>query len=466
MSQNNNVQPPQEEVRARRFGSRLRDFCVRLLMILFHNWPTKLLALVLAIALWAGLITQDPSLTRERHFTNVSISVIGEDALKRNGFIVVSDLDEVLGAVSVSVNVPQMQYSSVQASNYNVRVDLSRIKEAGNQQLRIMATNSNTYGTVTAVTPNTVELEVDEYITRYRIPVTVVTTGEAPEGFYVAEPSLDPPNIAVSGPRQLVERIARVETTVDLSKLPAREGMVRQAAPFTLLDENSQPIQSRLLEVTSESVLLDSIVVEQEIFSQRSITLADLGLVRGTPADGYEIKGVYVTPATVTVAGQKSMLDSIDLLYASSYIDVTDQKESVTQSMRIRQPAQLEAISTSEIVVTVEIGPVVRTDIFENIPVKVKNLPEGCAAHVDASATSATVHITGEHRWLSTLHSYSFTLYCDATNLTPGNYELPLLCSVRGSEGRSFTYEIDPATVQVTIIGPATEATPAVLPTT
>lgn len=36
--------------------------------IFIHNWPTKLLALLLAIILWGGLITQDPTLTRESTF--------------------------------------------------------------------------------------------------------------------------------------------------------------------------------------------------------------------------------------------------------------------------------------------------------------------------------------------------------------------------------------------------------------
>lgn len=45
--------------------------------IFIHNWPTKLLALLLAIILWGGLITQDPTLTREKHFSSVSVSVSG-----------------------------------------------------------------------------------------------------------------------------------------------------------------------------------------------------------------------------------------------------------------------------------------------------------------------------------------------------------------------------------------------------
>ena len=38
----------------------------RLLAFVARNWPWKLLSLVLAVCLWAGLITQDPTLTRER----------------------------------------------------------------------------------------------------------------------------------------------------------------------------------------------------------------------------------------------------------------------------------------------------------------------------------------------------------------------------------------------------------------
>ncbi len=451
MSQNNTM-PPHEDRSENAFLRHVKQFVWEIGRILFHNWPTKLLAVLLAVALWAGLITQDPTLTRERTFTNVPINVTGAETLKRNGLIVVSDLSEVLGDVNMNVAVPQMQYASVQASNYNVRIDLSRIKEAGTQQVRILSTNSSTYGTVSAVAPSTVQLEVDEYVTRYRIPVTMQTAGEAPEGYYAAAPSLDPPTIAVSGPKKLVEKIVQAECVVDQAKLPAREGTVRRAIPFILLDENGEAIRSDLLEVTSGSVLLDSIVVEQQVYTRRDIAMTDMGLVRGEPEEGYEIKSVHLTPETVTVAGRKSVLDALDLLYASSYIDASGLTRSVTQSMPIRQPAQLAHISASEIMVTVEIGPVVTTASFENIPVRVRGLGEGFTAHVDAAATSGTVHITGEELWLDTLNARSFTLVCDATGLTPGTYELPLLCTVRDSEGASFTYEIDPAMVQVTIM--------------
>ncbi|HPS82604.1 MAG TPA: hypothetical protein PLP25_12175, partial [Candidatus Limiplasma sp.] len=44
----------------------LKQLLKKLWRMLYHNLPWKRLALVIAICLWAGLITQDPTLTRER----------------------------------------------------------------------------------------------------------------------------------------------------------------------------------------------------------------------------------------------------------------------------------------------------------------------------------------------------------------------------------------------------------------
>ena len=49
--------------------------------ILKHNLGWKLLALFLAVALWAGLITQDPTLTREKTFSDVQVNITGSDTL-------------------------------------------------------------------------------------------------------------------------------------------------------------------------------------------------------------------------------------------------------------------------------------------------------------------------------------------------------------------------------------------------
>ena len=61
-------QPPRD--------SRGREVFRSVWRVLTHNWGAKILSLVIAVVLWAGLITQDPSLTREKTFTVLSLSAI------------------------------------------------------------------------------------------------------------------------------------------------------------------------------------------------------------------------------------------------------------------------------------------------------------------------------------------------------------------------------------------------------
>lgn len=431
-------------------GARRAEILRKIRHILLDNWGTKLVAILIAIALWAGLITQDPTLTREKQFTDVSVNVIGEDTIKRNGYIVLEDLNTVLDNVAVRVSVPQGQYTTAQASNYSVRIDLSRITAAGEQSVKILSTNSSTYGTVTEIVPPTVTLTVDEYVTRYRIPVTVVTQGEAPEGFYAAEPSTDPPMIAVSGPKTLVDRIASAQVVVEQSTLPSREGTVRRATPFVLVDETGEVIQSDMLQVTSESVLLDSIIIEQTIYAERTVELSDLGLVVGEPAEGYEVKGVYISPGSVTIAGRASIIGDINLLYADGTVSVAGLTESVNKSLRVRQPSTLKYVSTDTVTVAVEIGPVITSRAYE---VRVELTGLAASLREAGGIRTATVYLNGAQPWLDGLSASDVTLTCDLSTIAePGTYVLPLSCTVKDGERQSYTCEINPASVVVTVI--------------
>ena len=425
-------------------------FLRKLKSILLGNLGTKLLAIFIAVALWAGLITQDPTLTREKVFSDVSVSVNGADMLKRNGYIVLDDVDAVLDDVTVRVNVPQAQYAAAQASNYSVRIELSRIRQAGKQEVRILSTNSSAYGTVMEIDPPSVMLTVDEYVTRYRIPVEVVIEGSAPEGFYAAAPSTDPPMVAVSGPKSLVERIASAQVVVDQAGLPSREGDVRRAMSFTLVDDSGAEIRNDMIQVTSESVLLDSIIVEQAVYTSRVVELSDLGLVTGKPADGYEVKGVYITPSSVTIAGREAAIRDMNILYAENTVNVNGLTASVNKQLRVRQPSTIKYASTDAVTVAVEIGPIITTYAYD-VRVDLQGLSP--ALREVGGIRTATVYLTGAEPWLNSLSLNDISLTCDLGSIAqPGTYTMPLACTVKDSEGQSYICEITPASVVVTVI--------------
>lgn len=436
---------PKEKTEHARHDAILR----KLRSIFLENWGTKLLALVIAIALWAGLITQDPSLTREKQFTDVSVSVTGAETLKRNGFVVLEDIGTVFDDFTVRVSVPQNQYSVAQPSNYNLRLDLSRIKEAGEQSLTVLYTNSSTYGKVSEVVPAQVQLTVDEYVTRYRVPVTVLKQGEVPEGFYATTPTTDPPLVAVSGPKSIVEKIANVRVVADQSTLPAQEGRSRRSLKFEMVNDAGQIIESNLLQVTSESVLLDSVIVEQNLYAKRVIEFSEVGLVTGEPAQGYEVKGVYISPSAVTIAGRLEEIRDMDRFYANNTVDISGRTDSLSKILWVQAPGNVEYASTDMITVAVEIGPIMTGRAYV-APIRLVDL----AQHLmeTSGMQSATVYISGAQNWLDGISASSISIYCDMSSISePGVYEVPLNCTVYGGEGQNYTCDIMPQTVSVTI---------------
>ena len=327
---------------------------------LIHNWQWKLLSLFLAVCLWSGLITQDESLTREKIFNDVSINVTNADTLRRNGFIIVSGLDD-LPAVRIRVDVPQKNYNTVVAGNYNLRVDLSRIREPGEQKLQVLSSSSSNYGTVTSISVDSITVQVDDYITRSRIPVRLNVTGSLPEGFYAGEAQVDPVNIVVSGPKSLVGNVVRCVADYDLSSLSAQSGSERTAVPFRLIDSEGETIDSTLIDVTSQSVSLDSIIVSQTLYTEKSLVINTSDIVTGTPADGYAIRRVSAEPATLRVAGTDSAISFLNELhlaeFTSQQIAVNGLNTSVTRTISLSKTSDIVHFSNDTVMVTVEIAP-------------------------------------------------------------------------------------------------------------
>ena len=412
-----------------------------------HNGLLKIVSLVLAVILWAMLITQDPTLTREKIMSDGAVTVVGSDSIRRNGYVVTEGLEK-LGTVTIRADVPQGQYQSATAASYNPRIDLSRINASGEQDVRINTTNSTSYGTVLEVTPATVRVKVEDYITRYRIPVTVESNGELPEGWYATQATRDPPVLAVSGPRSLVSRIVRAEAMLTLDNLPAQEGSVRTAVPYRLIDGSGAVIDDKSLTVTSESVLIDSIVLEQTMIPQKTLNLSSLGLVTGTPANGYEIKGVTITPETVVAAGASEVLTQLDTLYTDAAVDVTDLDASVNRQIRIRKPSELTYLSQDSVTVAVEIGPVFSSRIFHGVRIELTGVPDGMTGSL--SLRAADVDLEGELLQLVELRLGDVHLYVDAEGLGEGTHELPVHCEV-SKDGSEWKATVSPATVYVTI---------------
>ena len=327
--------------------------------LLLHNWGFKALAVLISIVLWAGLISQDETITREKSFSNINVNITGSDTMKRNGYIVVSDMSEALSGVSAVAAVPQHQYERAEVSAYNVRVDLSRISGTGEQELRIQSTASSTYGRITTLNPTSIPVEVEEYVTRYRIPVSVSVIGETPEGWYMSTPSVDPPLVVVSGPRSLVNSISRGRAFLNPEEIEWTEGTTVQTEPLVLFNRSGEEVDSSLLEISYDNIKLDSIVLETNILPTRAYETLELIDTINQVKKGYEVKAIHISPESITVAARSEVLNQMaELALSEHYVDLKGLTDTTSYQIKVAKPSDDAVLSNDTITVTVDIGPV------------------------------------------------------------------------------------------------------------
>lgn len=347
MSQNKNEMPVQKYLLSLRNGLR---------HLFLHNGWLKAISILISLILWAGLISQDESVTRDRVFQNVSVSVTGTETMKSNGYIVVSDLDELLRDVTISAAVPQKQYENADASAYNVRLDLSKIKGTGEQEVKLLYTNSATYGKVTSINPSSVMVQVDDYILRQRIPVSASVDGEKPEDWSVSIKSVDPDLLAVSGPRSIVQTILRAKAVIDPDDVEWTEGSTVTGAEMRLYNRSGEEVDKTLLQITSSSLTIDTVLVELNILPSKTFATDNLVQVTGTVADGYTIKDVRISPEVITVSARHEVLEQMtELSMERTTVNVDDLDETTVFQLKVQKPSDDSIISNETVTVTVEI---------------------------------------------------------------------------------------------------------------
>ncbi|NLW21393.1 MAG: hypothetical protein GXY84_08515 [Clostridiales bacterium] len=344
----------QQSGKKRRF---VRNVLGRIKRTLRNNWKLKLLSLIVAITIWGALISEDASLTREKTFHDVPVSITGVEALQRSGLVVVEGLDN-LQPIRMRAEVPQKAFDTASPANYSVRVDVSRITNVGEQKIPIQTSVTTSYGAVTWLSTNEVTVKVEEYITRRRVPVRLIQSGQAPEGYFAAGASVDPATVVISGPRSLVEQVEAVSATYQPSGLVSSTGTQYSAVPFQLVSASGEELDSRLISVTSENVLLDTLLVEQTIYPMKYAQINLTGITKGQVMEGYAITSITAEPEQVRLAGDLEEIDSINLLDLTPAVDVSGMSDTIIRALRIDRPAGVIHLSESAVVVTIHIQPI------------------------------------------------------------------------------------------------------------
>ena len=404
------------------------------------------LSLLTAVVFWSILVASDGTLTREKTFQNVAVSVTGESTLKSRGYIVMDDLDSLISGVKLTVEVTQSNYSRVSGTSYNPHIDLTQVTGEGENVLNV-AFSSQLYGPVVSCEPSSVRVNVERYITR-RVPVVLETSGGLP-GYYLDSAKTDPTMLSVSGPQSLVSSVARAVARLDLTTLSLSRASDRVALGIELQDASGEAIVSDKLEITNQTVITGTIVVETEVLPMRSIPLDVEGFVTGKPAEGYELIGIVTREDSVDIAASEEILDALTVMTTDQPLNIEGATESISGYVKLKRPTGIENTVPTDVGVTAQIAEKIVERTFRKVAIELEGKnPE---ASVILSEVNATVQLTGGYNFLHSLTNDDIRLYVDLSGLEPGSYTLPVQIHI--DDAQDFTCALSSPEITVTIEG-------------
>ena len=379
---------------------------------------TALLAALIAIALWAYVITVERP-ESENTFYYVPVVLDGENVLQDRGMMITSDTDLT---VTLKLAGKRSDLNKLKSSDIAAVVDLSRITEAGDKKLTYSVSipgDSNIE--VVSRQPEDVALTITEWAVK-EIPVDLAYEGRVSEGYYVdrQSASLEYETVTVTGPKSIISQIEQAKITLNLDD---RIETISESLRYALCDAEGNPIEDVSSVTTDRGEIRVTVSIQQ---------LKELKLVYNVlDGGGLTATDVTVTAdyATITVAGSTAALVDLDEINLGT-VDLGEVPESTELVLPIKLPEGVSNQSGFTVVhLKVEL-PELETRTYSVSQFRTENVPEGLDAQIYTQFLE--VKIRGRGPILDRLKPEHITAVVDLTGEVAGVFSLPVEFEIEG----------------------------------
>lgn len=395
----------------------------RVLRLLFHNWPLKLAAIVLATMLYSAFVLSQSS--QELPSSLAIVPTLPPNAVLRAPLPQVTRISYLtLGDASARAS----------ADTFIATIDLRGVDpSAGTTYVPIKVESRDPRFVEVSHEPPGINVQLDPLITK-RVRVRIAS-GATPAGLEVRPAVVSPEFVTVRGAASVIDRV--VEARADVVIEPNGLDIDR--------DVDLIPVDVQNTRVTPVDVEPATARVQIAVFSDRETRpLPVTPVVTGSPAAGYEIASVTVTPLLVQVEGDADQL--VALLSAETEpISISGATQDIVKDAAFALPLGVLPVGQSTVHVTITLRPQAGTRTYDAAVV-----PSGGQAGLDyrLSSTHALATVAGALADLDRLDGAAFTLLAEVGGLGPGTHVVPLTAKLQVGLVLSI---VTPPTVTVTI---------------
>ncbi len=210
-----------------------------------------LLAVLISVGLWLYVVTVvNPEW--EDTFYNIPVILENEEILHERGLMLVSEDDP---KVTLRLSGNRADMINLNSSNITIRADLSRIYSAGEQSLSYSIVYPgdvpNNAFEILSQAPQQVTLSVVERKSK-AVDVVLKFTGAEPGYMALEEDALlDYEKITISGPADVIDRIAAAEVVINLT---GQKETINQQFDYVFKDAEGNDITSEWIKATPQKI--------------------------------------------------------------------------------------------------------------------------------------------------------------------------------------------------------------------
>lgn len=376
-----------------------------------ENAGLAVLSVVLAFGLWIFVTdTENPTRTGTLPF-DLRVEPVNPS----------SDvaLANELQMVRVRVEVADDVWDSLTPDDFKVTVNLEGLAP-GNYSLPVRVEPLTRRGglRVLGVIPGEIEVRLEPLFGK-SVPVVVELEGSPPGDYEVGTARTETEAVLVTGPQERVNLVSRAVARLDLT---GRTESISQAVRLEPRDDRGFLVEGVTLEPNFTEVFVP---IQQTRYSR---VLVVSPVVRGAPAEGYNVTDVRVEPVSVTVFGPREFIQQA-VSIRTLPVDITNATDDVVKSVSLELPAGTSVSGGATVTVTVRVEPALG-EVTLTLALRVRGLGEGL--EIVGSLPEVEVVLGGELPTLQRLDPTDVQAVLDLFGLEAGTHRVPVDIVVPG----------------------------------
>ncbi|MBF7096429.1 CdaR family protein [Alkalibacter mobilis] len=364
------------------------------------------ISLIIAFVLWVYVIgDQDPKVNQR--YNNIRVTINNEEALEEKGLIISQDLDF---NVDITLNGRTSTLYNMEWRDITASIDLDPIEDKGTYSLPVRIEGIPELIDLVNVSPANITVDVDRLSEQSR-DIKVDFVGELEDGLQLLDYSTNPGSVAVKGGENVLAKINRIATSVDLT---GKTKEFTQRVSLAAYDE-------RGTELTDVTISPSEISVTAKIGKNYDVEI--IPETTGEPAEGFAIKEITVEPSKITVGSEvASNLTQIK----TEPINLNGLDKDAEVEAELIFPDGIESSDgENKVVVKIYVEEIEARE-FSVSTFELRNRPEGVNVSEYPEGNNFIVNLSGAKSIIDGLNQSQIQLYIDLAGAVTGESEYDL----------------------------------------